>query len=159
MTEVDRTTEGRIAAAILVALSQKFLGGSAIRDAALREVADAGARAAVEAMNPRIETVDQLDALPDFAVVRDKVGTVWEKEHHASGEACWWQSGSDVARLPMEVRVPALLLYAPGAAVVVSPQPATEVWQVPSDDNPDEVVEINPSVVVAAPPQPVVGEP
>lgn len=65
-------------------------------------------------LHPVIETVEQLDALPDFSVVHDRVNTVWEKEWHC-GEGPWWQTSSDLPRSNEDFWLPARVLYTPEA--------------------------------------------
>ncbi|AYD87834.1 hypothetical protein SEA_ARCUSANGELUS_86 [Mycobacterium phage ArcusAngelus] len=61
-----------------------------------------------------VETVEQLDALSEFAVIRDRVGEVWEKENHLGDEVrCWWRNGSDGQHDRTAVRLPAILLWHP----------------------------------------------
>lgn len=59
-----------------------------------------------------IETVEQLDALPNFTVVHDRVNTVWEKEWHC-GEGPWWQTCSEAPITNQDFRLPARVLYHP----------------------------------------------
>ncbi|ABQ86119.1 hypothetical protein PBI_TWEETY_50 [Mycobacterium phage Tweety] len=69
----------------------------------------------VERLRPRvIETVEELDALPDFVVVHDRVNTVWEKDWHG-GEGPWWQTSSETPRSSADFWLPARVLYNPEA--------------------------------------------
>ncbi|QXG07434.1 hypothetical protein RitSun_64 [Mycobacterium phage RitSun] len=71
--------------------------------------------AEVERLRPRvIETVEELDALPDFVVVHDRVNTVWEKDWHG-GEGPWWQTSSETPRSSADFWLPARVLYNPEA--------------------------------------------
>ncbi|ATN88655.1 hypothetical protein SEA_DEMSCULPINBOYZ_60 [Mycobacterium phage Demsculpinboyz] len=71
--------------------------------------------AEVERLRPRvIETVEELDALPDFVVVHDRVNTVWEKEWHG-GEGPWWQTSSETPRSSADFWLPARVLHNPEA--------------------------------------------
>ncbi|QDF19942.1 hypothetical protein HWC44_gp055 [Mycobacterium phage ThetaBob] len=73
--------------------------------------------AEVERLRPRvIETVEQLDALPDLSVVRDKVGTIWEKEHYVGPVDHWWTTGNDEPQPVSCVRLPAVVLLSAGGA-------------------------------------------
>ncbi|MHC9292022.1 hypothetical protein ACRCUN_06115 [Mycobacterium sp. LTG2003] len=69
------------------------------------------------ALHPRIETVEQLDALPEGAVVRsDDDGGVYVKDHrYTLPNEPWWPAGYDVecgsAQIPLAARV----LYTPEA--------------------------------------------
>lgn len=59
-------------------------------------------------LHPRIETVEQLDALPDGSIVMDCHGTPVSKV-----EGIWWY-GSARARVVPPYGFPARVLYTPG---------------------------------------------
>ena len=59
----------------------------------------------------RIETVEQLDALPDDSVVRDDSRYVYEK----ATSRRWHQPGWEGHRWSDEIDLPAVVLWSPGA--------------------------------------------
>lgn len=58
------------------------------------------------ALQPRIDTVEQLNALPDGTFVRSAYGQIFERRR---GEG-WWRYG---ASHPLPLEVPARVLYTP----------------------------------------------
>ncbi|ASJ79138.1 hypothetical protein SEA_ZENTIME222_57 [Mycobacterium phage ZenTime222] len=70
----------------------------------------------VAVVRPRIETVEQLDALPEGAVVRSDDGGVYVKDHRytQAGEP-WWPAGYDVECGSESISLPARVLYLPEA--------------------------------------------
>ncbi|WP_301119616.1 hypothetical protein [Mycolicibacterium fortuitum] len=61
-----------------------------------------------------IETVDQLDALPDLAAVRaGEFGAIWHKNGRYNSHEPWWGAGSDVECPTTDVALPAILLWHP----------------------------------------------
>jgi len=61
----------------------------------------------------RIETVEELDALPDMAIIRDCLGNVLEAAvHDQDGLIEWWATGSDDDDYP--VTFPAWVVWEPG---------------------------------------------
>lgn len=71
------------------------------------------AQAAEEHYRPRVETVEQLDALPGGSVVRDASRYVHEKR--ITGGRRWWQAGWEGERWSDEIDLPAVVLWSPGA--------------------------------------------
>jgi hypothetical protein len=61
-----------------------------------------------------IETVDQLDALPDGAVVLADNKAVWQKTSGWSPDEPWWVAGSSVESPSNDIALPARLLHHPG---------------------------------------------
>lgn len=66
-------------------------------------------------VRPRIDSIEQLDALPDGSVVRAREGAIYEKDtqHTIPGEP-WWPSGYDVECETTRIALPATLLWTPG---------------------------------------------
>lgn len=66
-------------------------------------------------VRPRIDSIEQLDALPDGSVVRAREGAIFEKVtlYTGPGEP-WWRSGSDVECATTQISLPATLLYTTG---------------------------------------------
>ena len=73
------------------------------------------AAATEEHYRPLVDAVEQLNELPDFAVLRDAVGNIWEKEHHADQGPWWRTSGPVEGEDAAAVRLPAVVLWSPGA--------------------------------------------
>jgi len=85
------------------------------------DVAALIAAAAEQHYRPRVETVEQLDALPVGSVVRTTEGRVAEKtgEHwgNASGYGSWWnETGDEISCGSDELDdLPAIVVWSPGA--------------------------------------------
>ncbi len=79
----------------------------------LCKVAKIAAAAAEEHYRPLVDAVEQLNELPDFAVLKDSTGTIWEKEHHADQGPWWRTSGPVEGEDEAAVRLPAVVLYNP----------------------------------------------
>jgi hypothetical protein len=60
-----------------------------------------------------IETVEQLDALPDHSIIRCAGGAAWHKQELYSQGEPWWCAGSEIESPPTAVQLPARLLYDP----------------------------------------------
>ncbi|AKQ06977.1 hypothetical protein PBI_OVECHKIN_75 [Mycobacterium phage Ovechkin] len=60
---------------------------------------------------PRIETVEQLDALPIRSLVRSDIGEVFERLR--GGWDCLHEDGSAGLVMPFAIRLPARVLYTP----------------------------------------------
>ncbi|QDF19810.1 hypothetical protein QEH38_gp78 [Mycobacterium phage LilSpotty] len=72
----------------------------------------AGEIAAV--VQPRIDTVEQLDALPDHSIIRCASGAGWHKQELtcSPGEP-WWCAGSEIECPSSAIPLPARVLYTP----------------------------------------------
>ena len=70
------------------------------------------------ALHPRIDTVEQLDALPEGAVVRsDDDGGVYVKDHRYTGPGePWWPTGYDVECASERIALPARVIHTPEVA-------------------------------------------
>lgn len=62
----------------------------------------------------RIETVEQLDALPDRAVVLADNREVWSKNSGYYPGQPWWAAGSEIESPSTDIALPARLLHHPG---------------------------------------------
>ena len=60
-----------------------------------------------------ITTVEQLDALPDEAIVRSNSGVSWHKSSRYDPTEPWWCTGSEIESPSEDVRLPALLIWHP----------------------------------------------
>lgn len=76
---------------------------------------DAADAIAAAGLLPRVvETVEELDALPARAVVRESGGTVWDRASHAySDDLRWWQPGEEDDYPSSVITLPATVLYQP----------------------------------------------
>ncbi|NOR03664.1 hypothetical protein HGK72_26800 [Mycolicibacterium fortuitum] len=65
-------------------------------------------------LHPVIETVEQLDALPDHSIVRCAAGAAWHKQElYCSPGEPWWCAGSEIESPARDVMLPARVLYTP----------------------------------------------
>lgn len=84
-----------------------------VSDLVLKVTAHELAAAAEQHYRPRIETVEELDSLPEASVVRsDNFGVVFEKSIAIGGADVWISLG---AREYSTVALPATVLWSPGA--------------------------------------------
>lgn len=68
-------------------------------------------------LHPVIETVEQLDALPDHSIVRCAAGAAWHKQElYCSPGEPWWCAGSEIESPASDVMLPARVLYTPEVA-------------------------------------------
>ena len=69
----------------------------------------------VERLRPKpIETIAQLDALPDRVVVIDRTGTVWEKDNQPAGaDEPWWSPGTSFGLGSDQIALPARVIHMP----------------------------------------------
>jgi hypothetical protein len=68
----------------------------------------------VDALHPRIDTVEQLDALQDGVVLIDARLTVWERNSHYGSDAePWWCTASEIEYPSARIELPARVLYTP----------------------------------------------
>lgn len=69
----------------------------------------------VERLRPKpIETIAQLDALPDRVVVIDRTGTVWEKDNQPAGaDEPWWAPGTAFGLGSDQIALPARVIHMP----------------------------------------------
>ncbi|WP_217349364.1 hypothetical protein [Mycolicibacterium fortuitum] len=73
--------------------------------------------ARVRELTPRqIETVEELDALPDHSIIRCASGAGWHKQElHCSPGEPWWCAGSEIESPSTDIPLPARVLYTPEA--------------------------------------------
>lgn len=88
--------------------------GGRLRWGVASGIAELIAAAAEAHYRPKIETVEQLDALGLTALVRDLNGETWEKRTYLSGLwDCLSEDGNGGLRTPP---LPAIVLWSPGGA-------------------------------------------
>ncbi|AVP42379.1 hypothetical protein SEA_MISHA28_81 [Mycobacterium phage Misha28] len=65
-------------------------------------------------VQPRIDTIEQLDALPDHSIIRCASGAGWHKQELtcSPGEP-WWCAGSEIECPSSAIPLPARVLYTP----------------------------------------------
>lgn len=73
------------------------------------------AEAAEQHYRPRIETVEQLDALPLNSLIKDASGAVYENNADFCTTEPWWYLGDTGTCASTEVALPAVVLWTPGA--------------------------------------------
>ncbi|OBC14078.1 hypothetical protein A5784_30720 [Mycobacterium sp. 852013-50091_SCH5140682] len=64
----------------------------------------------------RIDTVEQLDALPDGVVIVDDAECAWQRNGKSYlGTRSWWAAGSEIEELSSDIRLPAHVIHTPQA--------------------------------------------
>lgn len=110
MTDRIELADGRGVPASAVAALDRIEGRWP--GATLQQARPAIAAAVIDAMHPRIETADQLDALPNGSIIRPESGTGWlSGGSWTKYDDEWYSWAMDYGEPSNQVPLPAILLW------------------------------------------------